>query len=196
MFAKSALVVVLAVLAGCSTATPQASFTATLVSPTDIELQWPDDDPAAAGRMVEYATDPAGPWTTLQYLPAHQSSYRHPDLIPETPFYYRVRPFYGPVSAELLADAPSAAGAFHASVSADKTVKFTWTDQTPDEDGFLVEIRRPGAPGFEPIEVSDPNTTSCVLSLLDGEQGSAYRLRTLHYGALSPVVHQTTGKDS
>lgn len=193
MFAKSALVVALALLAGCSTAAPQPGFTATLVSPTDIELAWPDDDPAAAGTMVEYATDPAGPWTTLQFLPAHRSSYRHPDLIPETPFYYRVRPFYGPVSPEVLVGQP---GAFHASVSADRTVKFTWTDQTTDEDGFLVEIRRPGAPGFEPIEVSDPDTTSCVLSLLDGEQGSAYRLRTLHYGPVSPVAHQTTGKDS
>jgi len=196
VFAKPALVVALTVLAGCSTAAPSPGFTATLISPTDIELTWPDDDPAAAGRMVEYATDPAGPWTTLQFLPAHQSEYRHPDLIPETPFYYRVRAFYGPVSAEVLVDGSGAPGAFHASLSADQTVKFTWTDQTVGEDGFLVEIRRPGAAGFEPIEVSDPDTTSCALSLLEGEQGSAYRLRTLRYGALSPVAHQTTGKDS
>lgn len=75
------------------------------------------------------------------------------------------------------------------------TVTFTWADASTDEAGFLLEIRRPGEPGFSPIEVTDPDTTACALSTLPGEQGSAYRLRALHYGPLSPVVHETTGKE-
>lgn len=171
-----ALVVLLA--AGCSPATP--AFTAALTSPTDVVLTWPDDD---AGHRVEYANDPAGPWTTLRFLPPHTTSYRHPDLIPETPFYYRVQPFTGPLSTEL-----------HAAPTGD-TVTFTWPDRTPDEAGFLLEIRRPGAPDFDPVEVTEPNVTTCALSLLPGEEGAAYRIRTLYYGPLSPVVHQTTGKE-
>jgi hypothetical protein len=172
------LVFVALLAAGCA-AGPAPAFTASLTSPTDVVLTWPDDD---AGHRVDYANDPAGPWTTLRFLPPHVTSYHHPDLIPETPFHYRVRPFTGPVSTEL-----------HAVVSGD-TVTFTWADRSPDEAGFLVEIRRPGAPDYDPVEVTDPDVTTCVLSLLPGEESSAYRLRTLYYGPLSPVVHQTTGE--
>ncbi|WP_410644430.1 fibronectin type III domain-containing protein [Amycolatopsis sp. lyj-346] len=171
-----ALVVLLAT--GCAASAP--AFTATLTSPTDVLLGWPDD---GAGHRVEYANAPDGPWTTLRFLPPHVTSYHHPDLIPETPFHYRVQPFTGPVSTEL-----------HARGSGD-TVTFTWPDRTPDEAGFLLEIRRPGATEFDPVEVTGPDVTTCVLSLLPGEEGSAYQLRALHYGPLSPVVHQTTGKE-
>lgn len=182
----SAKPLVLAALlaAGCSTAAPPPSFTATLTSPTDVVLSWPDDSPHNdVGHRVDYANDPAGPWTTLRFLPPHTTSYHHPDLIPETPFYYRVQPYTGPVSTEL-----------HAVTSGD-TVTFTWADRASDEAGFLLEIRRPGAPDFDPVEVTDPDVTTCALSLLPGEAGSAYRIRTLYYGPLSPVVHQTTGKE-
>lgn len=185
------LVFVALLAAGCTAAPAPAPppFTATLTSPTDVVLTWPDD--------------PAGPWTTLQFLPPHATSYRHPDLIPETPFYYREQPFSGPVSAETTAGAPAAPvpatgtapAALHATAAPDGTVTFTWADRSTDEAGFLLEIRRPGAPGFTPIEVSDPDTTTCALSTLPGEEGSAYRLRALSYGPLSPVVHQTTGKE-
>lgn len=77
----------------------------------------------------------------------------------------------------------------------DQNLHFTWTDRSTGEAGFLLEIRRPGTPDFVPVEVADPNATQCALSLLPGEQGSAFRLRALSYGPLSPVVERTTGKD-
>ncbi|WIY01539.1 fibronectin type III domain-containing protein [Amycolatopsis mongoliensis] len=188
------LVFVALLAVGCSTPAPlPPPFTASLTSPTDVVLHWPDD---ADGHRVEYANDPAGPWTTLRFLPPHTTSYHHPDLIPETPFYYREQPFTGPVSAETTAGAPAAADAtgLHAVASGD-SVTFTWADRSADEAGFLLEIRRPGATAFDPVEVTDPDATTCALSLLPGEAGATYRLRALHYGPLSPVVHQTTGKE-
>jgi hypothetical protein len=169
-----------------------------MTSPTDVVLHWPDDN---AGHRVEYTNDPAGPWTTLQFLPPHTTTYHHPDLIPETPFYYREQSFSGPVSAETTAGAPvapDAAGTAPArlrAMASGDTVTFTWADRSTGEAGFLLEIRRPGEPEFTPIEVTDPDTTACALSTLPGEQGAAYRLRALTYGPLSPVVHQTTGKE-
>ncbi|WUL71932.1 fibronectin type III domain-containing protein [Amycolatopsis sp. NBC_00345] len=191
------------------------ALTATLTSPTDIVLRWPAADPGAAGHRLEYANTPDGPWTTLQFLPQDQTSYTHPNLIPETPFYYRLQPFSGPVSAVVKVEStapsrPSSAGAstsvrtpgdaaaptdLHATPGEDTSVVFTWTDHTTDEAGFLLELRKPGATGFTPVEVTDPNTTTCALSLLPGEQGADFRVRALAYGPLSPVVHRTTGKD-
>nr|WP_143086192.1 fibronectin type III domain-containing protein [Amycolatopsis saalfeldensis] len=193
------------------------ALTATLTSPTDIVLHWPAAGTGVAGHLLEYANATDGPWTTLQFLPQDQTSYTHPDLIPETPFYYRVRPFSGPVSAAInvgptaassgtAPSQPSTAGApapvltpdaptdLRATPGEDSSVVFTWTDHTTGEAGFLLELRKPGTTGFTPVEVTDPDTTTCALSLLPGEQGSDFRVRALAYGPLSPVVHRTTGK--
>ncbi|MFD2471147.1 fibronectin type III domain-containing protein [Amycolatopsis silviterrae] len=212
-----ATTILAATLAGCSTPSAPASpaspaspaFTATLTSPTNVVLHWPSD-PAAAGYLLEYTNTTDSPWTALQYLPPGQTSYTHPDLIPETPFYYRIRTFSGPVSAVVpgAGSVPPSAKAAPTSVrdpgaapthltagpSADQSMHFSWTDHSTDEAGFLLEIRRPGAPDFTPVEVTDPNVTQCALSLLPGEQGSAFRIRALSYGPISPVVERTTGK--
>src|ERR1044072_5718276 len=97
---RAALVAFLLLTAACSTP-PQTPIhlTATLVSPTDITLRWEGREPDASGHVLEFATEPQGPYTILGFLPPEQSTYTHPDLIPRTPFYYRLRPYYGQASA-------------------------------------------------------------------------------------------------
>lgn len=102
-------------LAGCSSAPPDkaakkpqraAGLAATLDSPIDVTLRWRDDEPGAAGRTVEFATARAGPYTVLEFVPPGRTTYRHPDLMPETPFYYRLRPYFGPASAPVEVSLP------------------------------------------------------------------------------------------
>jgi hypothetical protein len=97
---RAAPVALLLLAAACSAPrqTP-VHLTATLVSPTDITLRWEGREPDAAGHVLEFATEPQGPYTILGFLPPEQSTYTHPDLIPRTPFYYRLRPYYGQASA-------------------------------------------------------------------------------------------------
>src|SRR5439155_3996776 len=97
-------VALVAVLGGCSTARPPTApapapavrVDAALTSPTDVALHWTGPESGAAGWVVEYATDPHGPFTVLQFVPPGQTPYRHPNLMPETVFFYRVLPFLGP----------------------------------------------------------------------------------------------------
>lgn len=202
------LLVFAAFASGCS---EEPGFTATLTDPVNVTLTWPDDDPNVAGRVVEYTTDPHGDYTILQFVPPRQTTYRHPDLIPETRFYYRIRPFYGAVSdavtvsGSAVSDSGPAVSlrtggreaaptSFRADPAAEEMVLFSWADRSSDEDGFLVEIRKPGAPDFVPIEMSDPGTTSAGLASMPGEEGASYRLRAFYYGPASPVVDRTTGK--
>nr|WP_215549640.1 fibronectin type III domain-containing protein [Amycolatopsis sp. CA-230715] len=228
-----AAALLLAGVAGCAAqqaATPApAGLTATLDSPVDVTLHWPDDAPGAAGWMVEFATEPGGPYTTLGFLPPHQSSYHHPDLLPETPFYYRVRPYYGGTSGEVAVTVPASApdlsasdpqwpnprpgphpGAPAAALRDDPAaaapsdlaakvmtadgIRFTWTDHATDEDGFLLEAKPEGAPGFAPVEVLDRDIGSCGLATLPQERSAAFRIRAFRYGALSTVAYQHTGK--
>jgi hypothetical protein len=100
------LALIAGVLAGCSRREPGSHATppqtialsAALLSPTDVRLTWKDPAPNAAGYVVEYATEPQGEFTTLGFLPPDQGTFTHADLMPETTFYYRVRPYYGPAS--------------------------------------------------------------------------------------------------
>ncbi|MFD3488398.1 hypothetical protein, partial [Streptomyces sp. NPDC058665] len=99
--------------AGCSSAPdgtekPEtaARLAATLDSPIDITLRWKDDEPGIAGRTVEFATEKAGPYTVLEFMPPGRTTYRHPDLMPQTPFYYRLRPYFGPASAPVEVSLP------------------------------------------------------------------------------------------
>ncbi|MBF8187180.1 fibronectin type III domain-containing protein [Nonomuraea sp. K274] len=97
-----ALVAFLLVLTGACAAPHQQEpvrLSADLVSPTDVTLRWDGRDPAAAGHVIEFATEPGGPYTILGFLPLEQTSYTHPDLIPHTTFHYRLRPYYGQASA-------------------------------------------------------------------------------------------------
>jgi hypothetical protein len=90
----------LVVLAGCSAGTTGAeNLTAKLVSPTDITLAWHPTDVDAAGQIVEYTNEANTPYTILGFVPAAQNTYKHPDLVPQTAFYYRIRPYFGTASS-------------------------------------------------------------------------------------------------
>jgi hypothetical protein len=101
-------------LAGCSSAPPTDSsaperaihLTATLISPIDIALEWKDHPPDAAGFIVEFATEPDGEYTIIQFLPSNQTRFLHPELMPQTSFYYRVRAYYGPSSSPVEVTLP------------------------------------------------------------------------------------------
>ncbi|MGN9909036.1 hypothetical protein ACTMTJ_15945 [Phytohabitans sp. LJ34] len=111
-----ALPLVLALCAAGCAATPSTSepaaavrLEATLTTPVDVRLEWTGAAPGTTGQIVEFATAPEGPWTILRFLPATRRGYDHPDLMPRTPFYYRVRALHGPASAPVdvrFADVP------------------------------------------------------------------------------------------
>jgi hypothetical protein len=93
----------------CACATAAGSgirLSARLASPTDVALQWTGGDAGAAGRTVEYANEANGQFVVLQFLSPAQTAFTHPDLMPATTFYYRVRPYYGPTSDAVQVDLP------------------------------------------------------------------------------------------
>lgn len=218
MTARALLALVALVLAGCTAGRddPAISLTADLVTPVDINLHWTGTASPAA-HVVEFATTPDGPWTIVEFLPSGQRAYRHPDLIPQTPFYHRIRPVEGPATPPVpVRPAPS----FDVSPPEDlnwaaprtvpgspgpdggpptdlrvtprtrDAVLVTWTDNTTDEEGFLIEVQAGSATDWTVAMVVDPNVTSVGVMALDTSQ---LRVRAYHFGTPSNTTHHTTG---
>jgi len=209
----AAAVSLLVVLTGCSgTSQPAGSdphLDATLVSPVDITLDWSGTPADTSSTIVEFATEPDGRYTILDFVAAAQHTYKHPDLMPNTPFYYKVTPVHGPVSAPVDVRLPSAT-TFKAkpteptagtptnvtakSLSGDG-VRVTWTDNATGEDGYPLEIKATGDPQYRVVGVIDPNSTFTELSTLPAERTASYRIRAYYRGTPSNLAHQTTGAE-
>jgi hypothetical protein len=111
---------------------------ATLVSPIDVALEWKDASPVVTSHTIEYATDPNGAYIILSFCPPSQTTYKHPNLMPQTTFYYRVRALYGrttnPVDVTLpghLSDAAYKDAFFNHTEDYSWAVPKTLPDQAP-----------------------------------------------------------------
>jgi hypothetical protein len=111
------------------------------VTPTDIGLKWRARDKKAAGRVVEFATERQGPYTALEFLTPRQTSYTHPELIPDTPFFYRLRAFYGPVSKAVEVTLPE--GSFDG-MTQQSDHDWTAPTTTPGQPAATTSVTRGG----------------------------------------------------
>lgn len=210
-------------LAACGQEQQDPVLTSELTSPVDVTLHW-RPEAGAAGQVVEYANAADGDYVVLEFSPPSKNSYKHPDLIPETQFYYRVRPYHGPASATVdialppgdavpdddghqwaeprktgggthAVSSPEAApGNVKAEVKHANGILFTWEDRASDEDGYLIELKPAGATDYRVAAQLDPDVTSFGLITLPDEKTATCRLRPFRFGAASNLTHQKTGK--
>ncbi|MEU6152714.1 fibronectin type III domain-containing protein [Actinosynnema sp. NPDC047251] len=214
------LLVPLLLLAACAGPGP-GGLTAVLTAPTDVYLTW-NPDPGAAGQTVEYADDPDGEYTVLHYAQPGENSYEHPDLVPETRCYYRVRPYFGPASEPVEVALPpgddvpaedshgwaeprkgrpgghpvrspdAAPAGLRAQARHANGILFSWTDRAVGEDGYLLEARPAGAGEYSVVATLDPDVTSFGLVTLPSEKRASYRVRAFHRGPPTTVAYQKT----
>jgi hypothetical protein len=197
------------VVAGCAPATTPGIELSSDLTGDDVTLTW---EGHRSDVVVEFATEPDGRYTVLGFLPRSEHTYVHQDLMPATTFYYRVRPVGGPTSDVATSTpatdrvegedwlvprtvpdpraAPSPGGKpAHLLVEAVGTdeLRLTWTDNSTDEDGFLVE--REVGREFEVVFVVDPdvNYAGVIAPAAD-----TYRVRAFRYGDISNVVSERT----
>ena len=175
----------------------------------DVTLTWDGHD---SDVVVEFATEPDGRYTVLGFVPRSITGYEHPDLMPATTFYYRVRPVEGPTSdvatavpatdrvegedwlvPRTLPDerAQAAPGGAPTNLLVESVgpdaLRLTWTDNASDEEGYLVEHQVDGT--FEVAFVVDANVNH--VGLLD-ERAVTYRVRAYRFGETSNVVSERT----
>lgn len=216
-------------LAGCTSAganepgadepgAPKIRLDSSLTTPHDVRLQWQGHD---SDTIVEFATEADGRYTILEFLPADRRTFDHPDLMPDTTFYYRVRPVLGPAAQPVAVTEPAtpvsgggedwlvprtvpdsranpvsvrerdAAPTNLLAESGPDGVLLTWTDNSTDEAGFLIETKV-GA-DFQVVFVVDPDINSAGVITEDDGTAATYRVRAYYFGEQSNVVHEQTG---
>jgi hypothetical protein len=81
-------------------------LTASLADPIDIDLKWKANATRAAGYLVEYSPNADNEFITIAAVPPGMTTYRHPNLIPQTRFVFHVLPYFGEPSnvAEVSTD--------------------------------------------------------------------------------------------
>jgi hypothetical protein len=204
----AAVAVLMLALAACGAGErPGFELSAELVTPTDIRLTWRGGAEDAAANVVEFATEPSGEYTILEFLPPDRTSFEHPDLMPRTQFYYRVRPVRGPASDPV--DVTMTTGSHStrrthsndvgaptnltASVVAPDSVRFEWRDNAATEDGYLLESRPAGEREFRVVAALDQDADAFDLVTLPSERRASYRVRAYEFGEPSTLAHRTTG---
>ena len=109
LLAPAALLLALTACAHTAAAPEGESLTATLVDGDNVTLTWHNTGPAPAGEAVEYSNTATGSYVPLDFLPPTQTTYAHNKLIPDTAFYYRVVPYFGPTTNAVTVHLPPGA---------------------------------------------------------------------------------------
>jgi hypothetical protein len=205
-----------------------SNLTATLADPINIDLKWQDNANNESGYFVEYSPDANNEYFIIEALPPNTTSYRHPNLLPETRFVFRVRPFFGvtsnvaevttgkeapqqdlqsgnttapnlaPIAKHSLKSGASLADAAPINLTAELIppagVRLRWIDRAADADGYMVEIKSPGA-DFRASAFLAAGTTTLVSYNFPFETKFEFRVRAFIYGQPSNLAEQTTGQD-
>jgi len=128
---------------------PPSGLTATGFSTSQINLAWTDNSTNETGFLLERKTGSGGAWSQIASLGANVVTFSNTGLTEGTTYYYRVRAYhsYGTsaYSNEAMAATPVALPAapsnLTVSVIASTQITLTWTDNSTNETGFLVERR-------------------------------------------------------
>ncbi|MFI6273595.1 fibronectin type III domain-containing protein [Streptomyces sp. NPDC050988] len=157
-------------------------------TPTDIDLRWRGGGSGASGHVLEFATEESGPYTVLQYLPPQVTNYRHPDLMPNTTFFYRLRAFGGPASEPVNVTLPKGE-----LTAADENSSHDWLPARKDSERTVPggPLRSTGAGAPTGFKAAVKHANGVLFTWTDhasDEAGFLLEARTRTGAAYEPVV--------
>ena len=122
---------------------PPNSLTATPTAYNTIRLDWADQSADESLFRIERALSGSGPWSEVGTVAANTTTYTDTTLQPAVAYYFRVRSFNGAgasaytdiASATTPDIAPSGVGAGAVTGG----IRVSWTDNSPDETGFVIQ---------------------------------------------------------
>lgn len=174
---------------------PVGNLIGTSVSPTSVNVTWVDLAETETGYRIERSIDGVN-YTVLAALSADSTSYSDTSVNPETSYYYRVTATgssgdsdgiitqvttlpalpAGPTSASAVALSPS-------------VVQVTWSDDSNNETGFIVERSLDGVNFFLQATVAANVTSYNDSSVIEGQ---TYIYRVIAFNSYGQSTHSQT----
>jgi uncharacterized ParB-like nuclease family protein len=151
-----------------------------------ITLVWRDNANNESGFRILRSTTAGGSTVALD-APANARSFTDTNLTANTTYYYRIQVVNGAITGDLSAQvtartlssasAPSSPYGLKATADSPNAVTLTWTDNSTNEDGFIIE--RSGNPATIWTEISrvDYNITGHTDPTVQPDTSYSYRVR-------------------
>jgi hypothetical protein len=137
------------------------NLVATATDSATVSLSWTDTSTKEAGFKIEMATT-SGQFVQIATVAANVTSYLNTGLSPDT-YQYRVRAYSGVNNSDYSNTADATVLVAPTSLSASSTngtdVNLSWTDNSSNEDGFLIERGTDGV-NFSQIGSVGQNVTT------------------------------------
>lgn len=163
-------------------------------SATSIKLTWLDNSNNESGFKVERKDSTGGPWTEIASLSQNITSYSITAAGNGPQYFYRVKAFnivYGSYSysneLEISVGIPPAPSGLSAYALSASQIQLNWTDNSNNEQGFLIERRQYNG-AFKEINKAGANTNRYTDSGLSPNQQYFYRIRSYNNNGSSPYT--------
>ena len=144
------------------------NLTATAVSQTQIDLNWQDNSNNEDGFKIERRLPPSTTWTEIATLGANTTSYNNTGLTLNTNYCYQVRAYNAVGNSSYSNEAcattnpnvPNPPSNLVAQfIPSPLSVQLTWTDNSNNEDGFIIEREGLGPEAFVIVDTVSANST-------------------------------------
>ncbi len=155
------------------------SVSASLAGPTSVLVSWKAGSANARGFTVERRPG-AGTWTVAVQVLANRTSATVGGLSGSTGYDFRVVAVNSlgttPSAAVSVTTPPSAPSALSVAEGSSTSVVLSWTDNSPDETGFVAEYRETGASAWT-VWGSEASANAVTLTVTGLAAGSSYEFR-------------------
>ncbi len=128
---------------------PPTDLTATVLSPTRIQLDWKDNADNENRYVIDHKT-PSTSWSPLETVAPNSETWTVADLSPDTEHSFRVKAANSQHESDWSNVATVTTGTFDppanltATGHSSEEVMLTWDDNTDGEEGYELEYRKPG----------------------------------------------------
>ncbi len=137
----------------------------------EIDLSWTDNSNNESGFSIERSPDGSTGWTAIGTVAANTTTYADTSasLATNTQYYYRVRATntaagasaYSNTANAMTTGMPAAPSNLVATASPTIVqISLTWTDNSNNENGFVIERSSNGNNGWSPVGIAAANATS------------------------------------
>ncbi|HHW00871.1 MAG TPA: hypothetical protein GXX36_15140 [Clostridiaceae bacterium] len=163
-----------------------------VISDTKITLTWKDNSNDETGFVVERKIGADGTWTEISTLKANTTSYTLSGLNAYTQYFFRIKAYSYKYNSdsysneiEVSTGIPKSPSNLELKAESSSRIKLVWTDNSTNEQGFIVERMGGGSQNYKVIAYVDADVTTYTDTGLNPGTRYYYRVKAYNKSGTS-----------